>query len=262
MINSVTSRDNRILKMMRSLHKKKGREQHGLYFAEGVRLVNEALGFVQDSVKFVLAAASYADKNAGFIDRLDSDGKIVYIIDDKLFNEICDTETPQGIAAAIEIPQTEIPDFSDMEYVLILDGVSEPGNMGTIIRTAEAAGIECICLINGCTDVYGSKVVRSSMGSVFRMKFLNCDLRITEKLKHCGFTVAATALYNSHPIEEADICGKRAIVIGNEARGVSSEVLALADLSLRIDMCGSAESLNAAVAAGISMYMLRPKRGI
>ena len=146
-----------------------------------------------------------------------------------------------------------------MSYVLILDGVAEPGNMGTIIRTAEAAGIECICLGQGCTDIYAPKAVRSAMGSVFRMKFCGFDAAAAAALKSAGFTIAATALYNSVPIESAKISGKRAIVIGNEAHGVSDEVLSISDMAVRIDMKGKAESLNAAVAAGIAMYMLRPQ---
>ena len=257
MITTVTSRENKILKTVRLLHRKKGREQNGLYFAEGVRLVGEALRYIPDKIRYIIVSEIYAKKNASEISALDKEGKIVYITDDKMFCDICDTQTPQGIAAVIEMPENKTYDFSDMEYVLILDGVSEPGNMGTIIRTAEAAGIDIIILMNGCTDVYAPKVVRSAMGSLFRMKFLSGKTDDINELKEKGFTVAATALYNSQPIENAVIDGKRAIVIGNEAHGVSEEILNAADMSVRLDMCGDVESLNAAVAAGITMYMLR-----
>ncbi len=255
MIYEVTSRDNKTLKLVRSLHRKKGRTQTGLYFAEGARLVDEALRFAYKSVKFLLVSRSYLTSNEGQSEAFDKD---IYVMPDKLFAECCDTENPQGIAAVLEIPKVgEEP--SDMGYVLILDGVSEPGNMGTVIRTAEAAGIDIIYLLEGCADIYNPKVVRSAMGSVFRMRFKEAGLADLARLKENGFTIAATALYNSQPIEQARLCGRRAVVIGNEARGVSNEVLSVADMAVRIDMCGSVESLNAAVAAGIAMYMLRPQ---
>lgn len=260
MIKNITSRDNAAMKLARGLSKKRGREKSGRYFAEGVRLVSDALSCIPSLVDFVVVSDVFYEKNADFVNTIDKEEKIVYITNNKIFCEICDTETPQGIAAVIKFPDAEAEEasFEDKTYVLILDGVSEPGNMGTIIRTAEAAGIECICLSGGCTDIYSPKTVRSAMGSVFRMRFCRFDAETAEKLKSAGFTIAATALYNSIPIEEAEVSGKRAIVIGNEAHGVSKEVIELSDMSVRIDMKGSVESLNAAVAAGISMYMLRP----
>ena len=258
MIKYITSRDNKTIKTVRSLHRKKDREKLGLYLAEGVRIVNDAIRYTENSVKYILASSSYAEQNDNFIKKLDSDEKIVYITEDKIFNDLCDTETPQGILAVLEIPKKIVPKPSALRYALILDGISEPGNMGTIIRTAEAAGIDIIYLANNCTDIYSPKVVRSSMGSVFRMDFFNIDASYIDDLKNSDFTVLATALYNSVPIEGAKPDGKRAIIIGSEAKGVSDEFLEKADISVAISMRGSIESLNAAVAAGIAMYMLRP----
>lgn len=257
MINRITSRDNKILKMVRSLHRKKGRTDSGLYFAEGARLIDEALVSVPESIRYIIASENFCEKNTDYINSLDREDKIVYITEDRLFREVCDTETPQGIGAVIEMRAYTEPDTESAEYLLVLDGVSEPGNMGTIIRTAEAAGVDVICLTQGCVDIYNTKVVRSAMGSLFRMKFAKCDAETVKSLKAKGFKIIATALYNSVPIEEAKVSGKRAIVIGNEAEGVSGEVLSLADMAVRIDMCGKVESLNAAVAAGIAMYTFK-----
>lgn len=257
MINIIQSRENKIIKTVRSLSRKKGREKCGLYFAEGLRIVRDSVAHISDEVEFLLASQTFFNNNKDFIKTLDSTGKIVYITEDKYFNEVCDTETPQGIASIIKIPDKKIIDLS-CDYILILDGISEPGNMGTIIRTAEAAGVKQICLINNCTDIYNPKTVRSSMGSVFRMSFADIILDDIENLKNSGFTVAATALTNSVSIEDANIKGKRAIVIGNEAHGVSDAVIDISDISVRINMCGEIESLNAAVAAGIAMYILKP----
>lgn len=257
MITKITSRDNKILKTARSLHKKKGREQTGMYFAEGRRLVGEAIEYIFDKIHFILVSDSYSKIHMEELESLDSRGKGVYIAEDKLFCDACATQTPQGIAAIIDMPDRSTINYSECEYILVLDGVAEPGNMGTIIRTAEAAGIDAVCLMNGCTDIYAPKVVRSAMGSLFRMRFINADTADIEKMKNSGFFVAATALYNSQPIENVSVSGKRAIIIGSEAHGVSSELVSLADVSVRIDMKGSVESLNAAVAAGIAMYMLK-----
>lgn len=258
MLKVISSRDNKIIKTARLLSKKKGREKNGLYIAEGVRITRDAIEYIPEQTEYVIASESYCEKDGAFIDKLDKSGKIVYITDDKIFNEICDTETPQGIAAVIKIPNSSELDVANTNYVLILDGISDPGNMGTIIRTAEASGIGLICLTDGCADIYSPKVVRSSMSSVFRMRFARIKTTDVSELKKSGFTVVATALDNSVSIDDADVTGKRAIVIGSEARGVSDEIISMSDISVRIDMCGHIESLNAAVAAGIAMYVLRP----
>ena len=242
MLKTITSRDNKIIKNIRAAENKKGRAKTGLYLTEGKRLVGEAIRDAFDSVESVLASESFIEKNKDFI---------------RLFDETALTETPQGIAALVKIPESINPSFDEMSYVLIADGISEPGNMGTIIRTAEAAGIDCIMLCRGCTDIYAPKVVRSSMGSIFRMNFCHFEYDDIAPLKASGFTVAATALYDSVSADAADITGKRAIIIGSEANGVSDELIKASDLRIRIDMCGKVESLNAAVAAGITMYMFK-----
>lgn len=256
MVNFISSRDNKTVKNTRSLLTKKGRDKQALYFAEGVRLVEDAIAHSKDCIEYFVVSKSYASENKEYIDALDKNNKSIYVIEDKIFKEICDTKSPQGIGAVLKKENREISDFSEFDYALILDGVSEPGNMGTIIRTAEASGIDVICLMNNCADIYSPKVVRAAMGSVFRMKF--CDLESVKSLQKSGFTVAAATLYDSVSVNDTDISGKRAVVIGNEAHGVSKEVISQCDLSVRIDMRGKTESLNAAVAAGILMYLLRP----
>lgn len=262
MLKSVSSRENPIIKTARALSGSKGRKKHGLYLAEGKRLVEDAFSCISDKITAYISTREFEDKNKDFIKALDNDGKIVYITDEKVFKEFSMTDTPQGIAALVELP--DIPTVTEEEakklsYALILDGVSEPGNMGTIIRTAEAAGIDCVMLCDGCTDVYSPKTVRAAMGSVFRMSFRRASAEAAAMLRECGFTVAATALYDSVSINKVKISGKRAVVIGNEANGVSDKMLNAADVRIRIDMCGSVESLNAAVAAGIAMYALKPE---
>lgn len=255
----IVSKDNKTLKTIRSLQRKKGRMESGRYFAEGVRMVEEALRWADASIELLIMSDTFAEKNKNFVHTLDENGKTVYTAKETLFREVCNTEAPQGIGAVLKMPENTGIDFSDKNFVLILDGVSEPGNLGTIIRTAEAAGVDAVILLKGCADLYNPKVVRATMGSLFRVPcVLGAELDMVRKLKEQGFSVAATALKDSIPIGEAKLSGKRALVIGSEAFGVSEVVLALSDLRVRIPMEGQVESLNAGVAAGISMYLLKP----
>ena len=142
--------------------------------------------------------------------------------------------------------------------LLVLDNLRDPGNLGTIIRTAEAAGMSGILLSEGCVDITNPKVVRSTMGAIFRVPFVRCEVLADELLRlkesYYGFTVYATALNGSVVFTENKYYGRCAIVIGNESNGVSPEVLAASDKKIRIPMAGKVESLNAAVAAAIVMY--------
>lgn len=258
MIINITTKDNKTLKQVRSLSRKKDRYLNNLYFVEGVRIAKEAVEHCFDDIKYIITSETYADKNSDFINQLDQDGKSIYTTRDSFFSDICDTETPQGIAVVLNMKKNVVPDYKNLSFILILDGISEPGNLGTIIRTSEAAGVDAIIMTKGCTDLYNPKVVRSTMGSIFRMPCIQeTDTSFINTLKDNGFTIVATALENSVPMNQAEISGKRALVIGSEATGVSEAILSLSDIKIRIPMEGRVESLNAAVAAGISMYFLR-----
>ena len=259
MIIEINGKDNKTLKLIRSLSKKKGRFDSGCYFAEGTRLVDEALNYAEESIKFLITSKSFCEKNPSIIKSLDEKGKTVYTSNDKQFNEICDTETPQGIGAVLKIPDEHKLILDNFSFILILDRISEPGNLGTIIRTSEAAGIDAIFMTKGCVDLYSPKVVRSTMGSLFRVPCVTgVDIAEISSLKSYGFSIISTSLKDSVSINIGQISGKRAIVIGSEAFGVSDEILNLSDVKVRIPMEGKVESLNAAVAAGITMYFMKP----
>ncbi len=254
----ITSKENKLLKTVRSLQRKKGREETGLYFVEGSRMVQEAVKWASDMLKYLLVSETFYEKNQAWTQSLEESGHMVYLVKDVLFRDLCNTESPQGIGAVLTIPEKDVPNGFGDSFLLILDGVSEPGNLGTIIRTAEAAGVDRILLTKGCVDLYNPKVVRSTMGSLFRMTCVSgIGLEEVKTIKQNGFSVIATALLDAVPIENAQIVGKRALIIGSEAFGVSEEMLALSDLRIYIPMEGQVESLNAGVAAGISMYMLK-----
>lgn len=255
---TITGHDNKMLKLIRSLQKKKNRQQQGLYFAEGRRICEEALTDARDQVYAVIASEDFAEKNKNFLLHLDESGKTVYTAKENLFAGICSTETPQGIGVVLRMPEN-MPDLAEESFILALDGIAEPGNLGTIVRTAEAAGVNCIWLFKGCADLYNPKVVRSTMGSLFRMPCrVGVEPELLLKYKEDGFRITATALRDSVPLSEAEPCAKQILVIGSEAAGISDTVLSYADLRVRIPMEGKVESLNAAVAAGIVMYWLKP----
>ena len=259
MLIPIVSKDNKTLKLIRSLKMKKGRLESGLYFAEGVRIAEEALKWAEDAVHAWIVSDVFAEKNKNFIQRLDESKKTVYTAKENLFREICNTDAPQGVGVILKMPENAKINWKDKKVVLVLDGVSEPGNLGTIIRTAEAAGVEAVVLMKGCADLFNPKVVRSTMGSLFRIPcMVGASTEILMTLKDAGFSVIATALEDSVSIASVVAGEKRAIVIGSEAFGVSEEVLSLSDIKVYIPMEGHVESLNAGVAAGISMYLLKP----
>lgn len=255
----ITSRENPTYKMVKSLARKKGRTQTGMYFAEGVRLVEEALQDAAEQLVCILVSASYTGHGRPVDTLLGKTQKPVYVLRDALFRTLCGTETPQGIAAVLRIPQppAEIPAHAD--YLLIIDGVAEPGNLGTILRTAEAAGVDLVCLRAGSADLYNPKVVRSTMGSVFRVPVMPFAApELLDTLHQAGFLVIATALQpHAIPPQAVTAGKKRALIIGSEASGVSEDLLARADACVRLPMAGRVESLNAAVAAGILLYQFK-----
>ena len=258
-MQELTSRENKFLKLVRSLKSKKGRTVSGLYFAEGRRMAEEAMSYARDKIEAVLVTDLFCKKNREFVQKIDNTGIAVYTANEKLFHECCDTETPQGIGVVLKIEHKEM-NRENTSFLLVLDGVSEPGNVGTIVRTAEAAGVDGILLMKGCAELYNPKVIRSTMGSVFRVPCVTgVELDDLHDWKAKGFSLIATALYDSVAFDEVKPARKQMLVIGSEATGVSQEVLALSDQRVRIPMSGKVESLNAAVAAGIAMYALRPE---
>ncbi len=144
--------------------------------------------------------------------------------------------------------------------MLILDGVSDPGNLGTIIRTAESMGADAVLLTNNCADLYGPKAVRATMGSIFRMPAVSCECgEMLAELKARGFSICASSLAAERTISEVGAAQKTALVVGNEAHGISAAVEESADTLFKIPMYGKAESLSVSIAAGIAMYELGAK---
>ena len=255
-MEKITSAKNPVVRDMKAMSQRKGREAQGRFLVEGEKMIREALGCGL-AIHDVLALESHAD----FAESLSGRGARVYQVPEGILSSVCDTKTPQGICASFDLPVPlaldEAPDI-----LVALDGVQDPGNVGTIWRTADAAGFRGILLGGGCADPLSPKVQRSAMGSGFRVPFmLEDDLPAAlERLKAAGWAVIASDLHGQDFYSHPDPGARYALVIGNEARGISQAVRALATMLVRLPMRGGAESLNAAVAAGIMMYSLTEKR--
>jgi TrmH family RNA methyltransferase len=251
-MEKITSAANPAVKRLKALSDAKGRKEQGAFLVEGEVMVREALASGLNPLEALFEAETpLSGELAGH-------GALVRLCDRHILETVCDTRSPQGCCAAFTLPDgPAIP--QNASRLLALDGVQDPGNLGTILRTADAAGFEGAYLSPLCADVYSPKVQRAAMGSGFRVPALRCLLEETlTRLKAEGWQIAVSALdgLNLYENEKALSGDKLILVIGNEARGVSPGVQKLSDIRIKIPMRGKAESLNAAVAAGILMYEL------
>ncbi len=248
----ITSENNAQLKNITALLKKaKERRQQGLFVAEGRKMFLEAcdLGIVEKAY----LSESYASE----CKTVQCDYELVA---DEVFNRIAETVTPQGVIALVKIPETDAEEtIKKAENLLLLENLQDPGNLGTIIRTAEAAGMDAVILSGNSVDVYNPKVVRSTMGAVFRVNicYTGDFIGLIKELNNSGFNTIATHLAAEKKYHEADYSGKTAILIGNEGNGLSEEATGLAKEKVIIPMAGKVESLNASVAAALMMYEIQ-----
>lgn len=238
--------------LWRSLKDRKGRKETGLFLVEGRKMTEEALASAFD-VEAVLVDEDRAEE-------FELPENIpVYALPVHVFSAVCDTKTPQGIAAVLRM-KTSLPTGRKL---VAMDGVQDPGNVGTIIRTADCAGIEGVILSEQCADIFSPKVLRATMGSIFRMPMLvTGDLPGTlQGLIGNGYSVMSSQLDGEPFYSRSNVGEKYCLVIGSEGNGVSEPVRALATHKVRLPMRGGAESLNAAIAAGIMMYDLTREDG-
>ena len=255
-MKTIKSKDNIKYKSAVKLLKKKYRDETGLYLLEGVKPLEDALA-MGISIKTIFLCEGL-QKAEAFPD------KLCMVLDEKLFANLSDTGTSQGVIAVVEQKTYSFNEFSaevSGGNVVIMDRLQDPGNIGTIIRTAEAAGYRGIVMIAGSGDVYSSKVVRAAAGSLFRMpviKVSDAD-EAAETARALGLKLTVTCFENAVNCFDADLTENIALVIGNEGRGVSERLMELSDIRVKIPMQGSIESLNAAVAAGILMYQSQKK---
>jgi RNA methyltransferase, TrmH family len=239
------------------LGQKKHRDSEGLFLAEGLRTVTELLQSLPDSS--MLHALVLDEKAAGQFDGLKRFSGKVWLAGPDEFKRLAQTTSSQGVCAAFRKPESgEFRPASARSFVVALDDVQDPGNVGTIIRTAAWFGAEAVICGRGTADPYNAKTVRSTAGSIFALRIVEVSDLAAElqRLQAEGFTVAAAALDGRDYRDFPEWPDRRALVIGNEANGISAEVLNLADRRLLIPHAGerpAVESLNASVSAGILM---------
>lgn len=253
----LSSKGNSIIKQSTKLKIKKYRQESGQFMVEGVRFVEEAI-MSGAPVKYCLCSEElHGDRVELILGTMAKKNIKVYMVKGELMGQICDTETPQGIAAVIEKKDPDIDRLiEDCDFLILVDRIQDPGNLGTIIRTADAAGAGGVILAEGTVDLYSPKVLRSTMGSIFHVPVVSSlDIIDTiDKMKSNGFKVYVSSLEAAAAYYQEDYRGRTAIVIGNEANGVDSSIILHADRLVKIPMPGQAESLNAAVAGGILMF--------
>ena len=256
----ITSSSNPKVKYAGSLLKKASKRlKENAYVVEGLRIVLDAP--IED-IRCILVSDELlaSDKRAAdFVDRCTNNGTDVICLSAKLMKSISDTVTPQGIMAIINRKRYDLN--LEGNRFLLLEDVRDPGNMGTLFRTAEAAGIDEIILSRDCVDIYNPKTIRSTMGTIYRMPHILCDSLndwkdIISKLKSSNVTLYGGALKDAIRYDKVDYSGKCGIVIGNEGDGISPDTLSKVE-KIYIPMEGQIESLNAAVAGSILMYAMR-----
>ena len=248
----ITSAKNELIKGLKALRERKGRQEAGRFLVEGEVMIREAL-----KCGLAVREAVAEESHGALAEELAALGARACLVPRSLLESVSDTRTPQGICAAFDLP-VPLPLDRAPARIVALDGTQDPGNVGTIWRTADAAGIGGILFGGGCADPLSPKVQRAAMGSGFRVPFLLAE-ELGEALlalKVRGWRVIASDLHGQDFYAHPDPGGRFALVIGNEARGISDDVRGAADLLLKLPMRGGAESLNAAVAAGIMMYEL------
>ena len=249
--------------LIRGLSRRKNREREGLFLAEGIRVVEDLL----DSrivPRLAVVASSLGDSARGraLAERLEAACPVEQVTEAELAS-LAETETTQGVLIAAETPQRELDQVrvGARDVVLLLDAVQDPGNAGTLIRTADALGCVGVLALPGTVDVWNPKVVRAAAGSLFRLPVIGCDVEVVRAwARQNGITIVAADMHGT-AVGAADVRGPVALAVGNEGAGLSDAVTALAGTVVAIPIRGNAESLNVAVAAGILMYELTKRLG-
>ena len=266
----ITSASNmQIKKVQQILKKARTRREEGVFAAEGAKMFREA---PKDRLRKIFVSQAFALSREGkelLAEKgLDTESSpLVEIVEDRIFKSLSDTVTPQGILFLVEIKTSGLEEMTEggkPPLLMILEDLQDPGNLGTIVRTGERAGVTGVILSKNSVDIYNPKVIRSTMGSIYRMPVLYTDSieeEILPVLKEKGIRTFAAHLQGKNFYDREDYREGTAFFIGNEGNGLSRELTAKADVLIKIPMEGQVESLNAAMASGILMYeTLRQRR--
>ena len=253
-IGTITSKENSLIKLVSSLQKSsKTRRENGLFVIEGLRICCDAFenGIRFDKLIFTKTAFL---KYKNVIEKFFENSDAVFEIPDTLFKKISDTSSPQGIIALAKIPNSSSMGFNKNGRYIALENIADPSNLGAVSRTAEALGVDGIIISSNSCDPYSPKTLRASMGTLLRMNIIVLE-DFTQEIKSLGLKIySAVVDKDVKSITDINFTDGSCIVIGNEANGISDETRNISDELVTIKMSGKAESLNAAVAASISMW--------
>lgn len=260
MIEAISSLQNPLVKSLALLKQRKHRDKQGFFCMEGVRLCEEfaATDWEAESCLYTAAVANEV-RTAAVLHALETKGCRLICVSEAVLAKVTETEQPQGILvigrqrrfSALQVLQS-----ADAPLIAVLDGIQDPGNVGTIIRTADAAGCDGIIVLEGAADLFSGKVVRAAMGSLFHLPVAAEVQRkeLVSLLAGQDFTLAITALESAEPYYAADLHGPLAVVFGNEGQGVHPELIGAAQRRITIPIDGQAESLNVAASAAVVLF--------
>lgn len=264
-IHEITSRQNPRLKTLLALKSRKGRREQCRFLAEGLRLLSEIQNTPEKLLELWIAyEKTQTVEGIEWTDFARSNDIPVFVMPEQLFNELSDTVTSQGFVGVMRLPQIDLDRFLGVGKFkgLLPDGIQDPGNLGTIIRTAEAMGFSFILIPQGTTDPYGEKAVRASMGSVFHIPVVHsnniaADLQL---LKDAHYEIAGALLESSTASHETVFGDRLVLTVGSEGAGISKGIREMLDYSVHIPMTGRVESLNAASAVAMLAYELQRRQ--
>lgn len=255
----ITSTSNPQVKRLLQLQKKsKARNEEKVFLVEGLRMFSEV---PKERVEKVYISESLYNRKKLVQDLRDFD---VEILSDSVFSRVSDTKTPQGILCVVRQKTYDLEKIFKIKnpHFIILDNLQDPGNLGTIVRTAEGAGVDAVFLSKESVDIYNPKTIRSTMGSIYRMPVIYVEdlLKLLKTLKNQGILSYAAHLEGERSYDLENYKTGTAILIGNEGNGLREEVANAADIRVKIPMQGQVESLNAAVAATVFMFEVARQR--
>lgn len=259
----ITSTSNAKVKRLVNLRKKRrARDEEGVFLVEGIRMFREV---PVDLLREIYVSETFYKKEKETVEQVLSGGRIrPELVSDTVFSYISDTKTPQGILCVVRQMDYELEEIIKGEnlHLLVLDNLQDPGNLGTIVRTSEGAGVNGIIMSAGCVDIYNPKTIRSTMGSIYRVPFYYAeDLeRAVEEMKRKGIHTYAAHLLGKKDYDQEDYRTSCAFFIGNEGNGLREEIANAAQTYIKIPMSGQVESLNAAIAASVLMFEVRRQR--
>lgn len=251
----IKSKENELIKNIKKLKDKKYRDEENKFLVEGIKMVQEAIDENARISKVVICEDCINDGTISQELLYDIAKLNCIYVSEKVFQTISDVTNPQGILAVVEKENGEEHILFDEDVIVVLDGLQDPGNLGTILRTVDSVNLKQIILSEKTADPYNPKVVRSTMGAIYRVNMIRSKniIETLKNIKKHKYDIMVTSLQTDKSIYDVDF-KKKVIVIGNEANGVSKEVIELANEKVKIPMLGKTESLNAAVATGVILY--------